>query len=333
MTLVLVAAVDGPRGGVAAAGRRAGPRRSRTAALGLLAAVHGGARRARRERDADRRAAARPDRGPRARRRRAGRRRRRAARVRRRAAIRPPRSPSPPRGCSPASASSASRSRSCSRAPGRSGSGRGCAATAAAPEEVAVAFVGSAAAPRYATAHPTLRAVAEDARLAERRGRAAARGGGARRSRSPAARREAARSSSRSRRGLDAALARGAGSAGLVGALREVRRSSRAPSGWPASRGDAALSASWPMRIRLTGTSRTLPDSVRGTSSIAWTSLGTWRGEQSSRMRLRDLLRQVVVELGALAQHDEQRHPAVVPSRGTSTTSASVISSSDSTAR
>src|SRR6478672_3172449 len=39
------------------------------------------------------------------------------------------------------------------------------------PEDVAVAFVGSAAAPRYATAHPTFRAVAEDARLAERRGR------------------------------------------------------------------------------------------------------------------------------------------------------------------
>ena len=39
------------------------------------------------------------------------------------------------------------------------------------PEDIAVAFVGSAAAPRYATAHPTLRAIAEDARLAERRGR------------------------------------------------------------------------------------------------------------------------------------------------------------------
>jgi len=39
-------------------------------------------------------------------------------------------------------------------------------------QDVAVAFVGSAAAPRYATAHPTLRAVAEETRLAERRGRA-----------------------------------------------------------------------------------------------------------------------------------------------------------------
>jgi hypothetical protein len=37
--------------------------------------------------------------------------------------------------------------------------------------------------------------------------------------------------------------------------------------------------------MRLTGTSSTLPDSVRGTSAIWRISLGTWRGEQSSRMR------------------------------------------------
>ena len=44
------------------------------------------------------------------------------------------------------------------------------------PEEVVVAFVGSAARPRYATAHPTLRRIAEDAGLARRgaRGRGAA---------------------------------------------------------------------------------------------------------------------------------------------------------------
>jgi len=39
-------------------------------------------------------------------------------------------------------------------------------------QDVAVAFVGSAAAPGYATAHPMLRAVAEETRLAQRRGRA-----------------------------------------------------------------------------------------------------------------------------------------------------------------
>ena len=44
----------------------------------------------------------------------------------------------------------------------------------------------------------------------------------------------------------------------------------------------AALSADSPIRIRLTGTSSTLPESVRGISSIAKTSLGTWRGEQCS---------------------------------------------------
>ena len=64
------------------------------------------------------------------------------------------------------------------------------------------------------------------------------------------------------------------------------------------------------MRIRLTGTSSTLPESVRGTSAIARTSLGTWRGEQSSRTRRRISPDERVVELGAVAQHDEQRHPA-----------------------
>jgi len=39
------------------------------------------------------------------------------------------------------------------------------------PEDVAMVFVGSAAPPRYATAHPTLRAIAEHTRLAERHGR------------------------------------------------------------------------------------------------------------------------------------------------------------------
>src|SRR5262249_44806612 len=50
----------------------------------------------------------------------------------------------------------------------------------------------------------------------------------------------------------------------------------------------AASSGAAPIRIRLTGTSSTLPDSVRGTSAICTISLGTWRGEQSSRMRRGD---------------------------------------------
>ena len=43
----------------------------------------------------------------------------------------------------------------------------------------------------------------------------------------------------------------------------------------------AACSGGVPVRIRLTGTSSTLPDSVRGTSAIAKTSLGTWDGERA----------------------------------------------------
>ena len=46
----------------------------------------------------------------------------------------------------------------------------------------------------------------------------------------------------------------------------------------------AAWSAGVPVRIRLTGTSRTFPDRVRGTSAITWTSFGTCRGEQSDRI-------------------------------------------------
>ena len=76
------------------------------------------------------------------------------------------------------------------------------------PEDVAVAFVGSAARPRYATAHPLLGAVAEDTGLAERRGRAPRAG------RRPAiavagSEREAAAFLVALAAGLDAALARG----------------------------------------------------------------------------------------------------------------------------
>ena len=48
-----------------------------------------------------------------------------------------------------------------------------------------------------------------------------------------------------------------------------------------------AASVGSPERIRLTGTSSTLPDSVRGTAGTARTSSGTCRGEQSSRIRVR----------------------------------------------
>jgi hypothetical protein len=75
------------------------------------------------------------------------------------------------------------------------------------PDEVALALVGSAARPRYATAHPLLRTVAEDARLAERGGRAPR---GARRPAIAVAggEREAAAFLVALAAGLDAALAR-----------------------------------------------------------------------------------------------------------------------------
>ena len=79
---------------------------------------------------------------------------------------------------------------------------------------------------------------------------------------------------------------------------------------------DAARSTGVPVRIRLTGTSRILPDSVRGTSAIATISSGTWRGEQSSRSRRRDRGAQLVGQLEPVAQDDEQLHPAVGPVSG-----------------
>ncbi len=67
------------------------------------------------------------------------------------------------------------------------------------------------------------------------------------------------------------------------------------------------------MRIRFTGTSSTLPLSVRGTSAISNTRSGTWRGEHCSRIRLPISLVSCLVELSALAQDHEQRHPALGP--------------------
>ena len=87
------------------------------------------------------------------------------------------------------------------------------------------------------------------------------------------------------------------------------------------------------MRMRLTGTSSTLPDSVRGTSAIWWTSLGTWRGEQSSRTRRLICADQVVVELAPSRSVTNSGIQPSVPSFGTSTTSASTTSSTASTAR
>ena len=94
----------------------------------------------------------------------------------------------------------------------------------------------------------------------------------------------------------------------------------------------AACSGGVPARIRLTGTSRILPDSVRGTSATAKTSSGTWRGEQSSRTRRAIARRRSSSSAAPSRSTTNSAIQFSAPSRGTSTTSASTISSSDSTA-
>ena len=93
---------------------------------------------------------------------------------------------------------------------------------------------------------------------------------------------------------------------------RPARRSSRARRGWRASRGSPRARAASPIRIRLTGTSSTLPESVRGTSAIARTSLGHVARRAVLAHAPADRGDEVVVELGAVAQHDEQRHPVLL---------------------
>ena len=98
------------------------------------------------------------------------------------------------------------------------------------------------------------------------------------------------RASSRSMPSPRTRRRRGPGSARFVRrAPPPAPRSSRAPRGWRASRGSRRAPAACPVRIRFTGTSSTLPLSVRGTSAIWKISSGTWRGEHCSRIRRLDL--------------------------------------------
>ena len=83
----------------------------------------------------------------------------------------------------------------------------------------------------------------------------------------------------------------------------------------------------------MTGSSSTLPDSVRGTSATAIMSLGTWRGEQSSRTRLRISATTSSVSYAPSRSTTNSGIQASAPSTGTSTTSASVTASTASTAR
>ena len=75
----------------------------------------------------------------------------------------------------------------------------------------------------------------------------------------------------------------------------------------------AACSGGVPVRIRFTGTSSTLPASVRGTSAISKTASGTWRGEQSSRIRRLISPVSSSSSVVAVGEHHEQRHPALGP--------------------
>ena len=75
----------------------------------------------------------------------------------------------------------------------------------------------------------------------------------------------------------------------------------------------SARSAGSPERMRLTGTSSTFPDSVRGTAGTARTSSGHVSGRAvlaNSRPDPRD---EIVVELDAGPQHDEERHVPLRP--------------------
>ena len=93
------------------------------------------------------------------------------------------------------------------------------------------------------------------------------------------------------------------------------RSNAASDSGFASAPTLTASSTAAPRRIRFTGISSFLPDSVRGTASTAITSSGTWRGDSTARNSARDPRPQRVVERRAAVQHDEQHQlarPAVV---------------------
>ena len=62
---------------------------------------------------------------------------------------------------------------------------------------------------------------------------------------------------------------------------------------------DAARAGGVPVRMRFTGTSSFLPDSVRGTAGATSMASGTWRGDSCDAQPGPDPTAQLVVELGA----------------------------------
>ena len=78
--------------------------------------------------------------------------------------------------------------------------------------------------------------------------------------------------------------------------------------GWRASRGSPPARARAPIRMRLTGTSSTLPDSVRGTSAIGDDARRERGAASSPRGCAPDRRDERVVEHDAVAKHDEEHH-------------------------
>ena len=103
-------------------------------------------------------------------------------------------------------------------------------------------------------------------------------------------------------------------------ALSHARRSRAASAAIAANRSSAVGSRSEsllatastgsPRRMRLTGASSFLPVSVRGIAGTARIVSGTWRGESCERRPRPMLVAQLVVELDAVGEHDEQHELA-----------------------
>ena len=98
--------------------------------------------------------------------------------------------------------------------------------------------------------------------------------------------------------------------------VRRCRRSLRSAANRSSAVGSssesrlATTSTGSPRRMRLTGASSFLPVSVRGIAGTARIGSGTWRGESCDAQRSADAAAQVVVELDAVGEHDEEHELA-----------------------
>ena len=95
-----------------------------------------------------------------------------------------------------------------------------------------------------------------------------------------------------------------------AGRLRRAPRSAVSDSGLASAPLAAAASTGVPVRIRLTGTSSFLPDSVRGTARTWWISSGTCRGDSAVRSSRPIRPRSASSSSTPVGQHDEQQQLA-----------------------